>query len=82
MTTAPEPGAAYPPRDVWDIAAYDTDEVTAGYRDHRPDDPEPGPNRSPAFRWGWTNKRRDVLREPDGYEPHRYAYIRMTRRAN
>lgn len=82
LGTTPEPGSVFPPRDVWDVAAYDRDEVLAGYFDHQSHDPEPGPNRSPAFRWGWTNRRRDTTHEPDCYEPLRYAYIRMLRRAN
>lgn len=73
-------GTVFPPRDEWDVAAYDTDEVVAGYREHRPDDPVPGPNRSPAYRWGWSNRRRDMTHLPDGFEPIRYAFIRMSRR--
>lgn len=46
---------AFPPTCWQDIAAYDLDECVAGYRDWRPDDPEPGPNHSPAYRWGWLN---------------------------
>jgi len=75
-----EPGTVFPPRDEWDIAAYPTDEIVAGYRDHRHDDPEPGPNHSPGYRWGWTNRRRDVTHEPDGFEPLRYAFIELSRR--
>lgn len=72
-------GAVFPPRDEWDIAAYDTDEVVAGYREHRIDDPVPGPNRSPAYRWGWANRRRDGTHQPDGLELQRRAYIDLTR---
>lgn len=75
-----EPGTVFPPRDVWDIAAYQTDEVVSGYRDHRPDDPTPGPNHSPGYRWGWTNRRKDVSGNPDGFEDIRYAYILVSRR--
>lgn len=83
MATAPEPGTVFPPRDVWDIAAYDPNELIAGFLDHRPDDPEPGPNRSPSFRWGWSNRRRDMTGAPDdGYDALRHAYLRMMRRAN
>ncbi|HEV7415871.1 MAG TPA: hypothetical protein VGN98_06920 [Tianweitania sediminis] len=77
-----EPGAVFPPRDEWDVAAYDTVEVVEGYRDHRADDPEPGPNRSPAYRWGWCNRRKDNTHIPDGFEPIRQAFIRMTGRPN
>ncbi len=75
-----ELGTVFPPRDEWDIAAYPTDEVVAGYREYRPDDPAPGPNHSAGYRWGWTNGRRDVTHEPDGFEPLRYAFIDMSRR--
>lgn len=74
-------GTVFPPRDEWDVAAYDGDEIVAGYRDHRISDPAPGPNHSPAFRWGWTNARRDASHEPDGFEGIRYAFIRMIRTA-
>lgn len=69
----------FPPKDEWDVAAYPIDEVVVGYREHRIDDPVPGPNHSPAYRWGWTNARRDVSREPDGFEGIRHAFIRMSR---
>lgn len=75
-----EPGTIFPPRDEWDIAAYNTDDVVAGYREYLPDDLPPGPNHAPGYRWGWTNRRRDVTHEPDGFEPLRFAYIAMTRR--
>ena len=77
-----EPGSVFPPRDEWDIAAYDIDEVVAGYRDHALDDAMPGPNHSPGYRWGWTNKRKDVTRQDDGFESTRIAFIEMSRRPN
>src|SRR5262245_299605 len=50
----------FPPRDAFDVFAYDDDEVINGYLDgHRDDDIEPGPNHSPAYRWGWLNRRPD-----------------------
>ncbi len=73
-------GTVFPPRDEWDIAAYDTDEVVAGYRDHRLGDPLPGPNHSPGYRWGWTNAHKDATRIPDGFEPLRNAFIDLSRR--
>lgn len=73
-------GTTFPPRDVWDIAAYDEEELVAGYRDYRPDDPPPGANHSPAYRWGWTNRRRDMTHLCDGFESLRYEFIQMTRR--
>jgi hypothetical protein len=51
--------SVFPPTCWQDIAAYDTDEVVQGYRDWRPDDPEPGPNHSPGYRWGWANMKAD-----------------------
>lgn len=77
-----EPGTVFPPRDEWDILAYDDDEVIAGYREHRPDDQPPGDNRSPAYRWGWTNARRDLTRADDGFGAIRRAFIIMTGRPN
>lgn len=77
-----EPGTVFPPRDVWDIAGYPTDDVVAGYLDYSPDEIAPGSNRAPGYRWGWLNRRKDATGEPDGYEPLRYAYIGMSRRPN
>jgi hypothetical protein len=76
-------GTVFPPRNEWDIAAYDTDEVVSGYREWRPDEPAPGDNRSPAYRWGWTNARRDRFyrTEDDGFSPIRQAYIALSRRS-
>ena len=72
-------GAVFPPRDELDVAAYDIGEVAAGYSDHRPDDPAPGPNHSPGYRWGWANCRKDVTLEADGSEAIRSAFLGMTR---
>lgn len=71
-------GTVFPPRDEWDVAAYDTDDVVAGYREHRISDPVPGPNHAPGYRWGWTNGRKDATRSPDGFEGLRSAFIRMS----
>ncbi|TPM25696.1 hypothetical protein [Mesorhizobium sp. B2-3-4] len=76
-----EHGMVFPPRDEWDIAAYDTDEVVAGYREYRPEEPQPGENRSPAYRWGWANRRKDMTHQPDGLEDVRRIFILMTRLA-
>lgn len=78
--SAADAGTIFPPRDEWDIAAYPTDEVVAGYRDYRHDDPAPGENHSPGYRWGWTNHRKDAASEPDGFERIRSAFIRMCER--
>lgn len=42
-------------------------------------DPEPGANRSPGFRWGWMNRKRDSQREDDGFDSVRRAYIESGR---
>lgn len=74
-----EHGAVFPPRDEWDVAAYDTDDVMAGYREHNVHEESPGDNRAPGYRWGWMNARKDATHQYDGFEPIRSAYIRMTR---
>lgn len=75
-----DPGTVFPPRDEWDIAAYDTDDVVEGYRSHFITDPMPGGNRAPGFRWGWANARHDATNLDDGYGALRAAYIDLTRR--
>jgi hypothetical protein len=70
--------APFPPETWEHIAMYPDDDVTAGYRDWRPDDPPPGPNRSPGYRWGWANARRDRTKEDDGFGAVRHAYINAT----
>jgi len=72
-------GEVFPPRDEWDVAAYDPDECVAGYRDHRISDDAPGQNHSPAYRWGWTNARKDAtyMYGLDGFEGIRSAYIKL-----
>lgn len=69
---------SFPPKSWEDIAAYDNDETVAGYREHSPDDTPPGPNHSPGYRWGWTNRRKDVTGEPDGFENVRREYMHAT----
>jgi hypothetical protein len=72
----------FPPQDAWDIAAYPVDDVVDGYRSHSIDDHPPGDNRSPGYRWGWTNARKDVSRVDDGFESVRSDYIRLTKHVN
>lgn len=72
---------SFPPRDEWDIAAYEHDEVVAGFRGWCPDDPIPGDNHSPSYRWGWTNAARDHASCDDGYDGIRAAFIELSRRA-
>lgn len=74
-----EAEAPFPPRTWLDIRAYDTDDVVAGYREHRLGDPAPGGNRSPSYRWGWTNARRDASLQEDGFESLRHEFITITR---
>lgn len=80
ITTAPR-GIVFPPRDVWDVAAYDADECSAGYREHRIGDKPPGNNRSASYRWGWANARRDRVREDDGFDGFRSEFIHMERQS-
>ncbi|MBB5663277.1 hypothetical protein GGE68_001453 [Rhizobium leguminosarum] len=75
-------GEVFPPRDEWDIAAYDTDELVAGYRGHNIKDIPPGPNHHPAYRWGWANARKDATCIDDGFGVLRSAYIQMTKKPN
>lgn len=76
-----EIGTVFPPRDEWDVAAYDPDECVAGYREHKISDAAPGDNRSPAYRWGWANARQDAtyMMGDDGLGAIRSAYIKMAR---
>lgn len=66
----------YPPSCWQDIFAYDEDEVVCGYREYRHDEPDPGPNRSAGYRWGWANRKRDNTGMPDGLDRVRREYIR------
>ena len=72
-------GKVFPPRDEWDIASYDTEDVVSGYREHSVNDTMPGDNRAPGYCWGWLNARKDATGHDDGYEFIRSAYIRMER---
>jgi hypothetical protein len=68
--------SSWPPRTWLDVEAYDDDEIVAGFRDYRPDDPEPGENHSHGYRWGWTNRRKDSTGIDDGFEGVRRELIR------
>lgn len=76
MTASP-----FPPRTAFDIAAYEQDECVAGFMGWRPDDPVPGDNHSPSYRWGWTNAARDHSSSDDGYDGLRFAFIELRRAA-
>lgn len=71
----------FPPESVEDIAAYDLGECVEGYTEQKPDEPEPGANRSPAYRWGWQNRKRDRQPEDDGFGYLRQAYIEFRKGA-
>jgi hypothetical protein len=64
----------FPPTCTTDIAAYDLAETVAGYVDDS--ELAPGPNHSPAFRWGWTNRQRDHATKDDGFDALRHRYFR------
>jgi hypothetical protein len=64
----------FPPKCASDIEDYDLEETVAGYSDTS--DIEPGANNSPAYRWGWTNRKRDRLGKDDGFDGLRHDYLR------
>ena len=66
----------WPPQTVDDILAMDHDEVVDGYTSYEHDDPEPGPNRTPGFRWGWFNRCADMTHVQDEHYPLRRAMAR------
>lgn len=43
-----------------DLETLNDDEIVQGYRDFRPGDPEPGPNRGRSYWHGWCNRARDA----------------------
>jgi len=59
-------GTAFPPASAVDVFFYSDDEIVAGYRDYRPGDPEPSPNRSPGYRLGWSNAHYDRTGQDGG----------------
>lgn len=63
--------APFPPRSPADVAAYPDHELVLGFIEFRPEDPDPGDNRSPAYRWGWMNAKRDHAKVDDGYDAFR-----------
>ena len=74
-------GTVFPPRDEWDVAAYDHLEAMAGFMEFNPQEAAPGGNRSPAYRWGWKNRARDQHHQDDGYDHIRRSYIKLRRNA-
>lgn len=47
------------------VEAYDGLELFEGFMDRCLGDPEPGPNRSDAFWWGWWCRRNPSPDDPD-----------------
>lgn len=78
-------GTVFPPRNEWEVEAYDNDETLAGFSDgYREKDRAellPGGNRSASYRWGWQNSIRDHSGKDDGFDHVRQAFIRMRRNA-
>ncbi len=68
--------APFPPTCAEHVNAYDKAEVVQGYLAFDAQDPMPGSNHSPAYRWGWQNRFRDHQRDDDGYDAVRRAYLR------
>lgn len=73
--------APFPPRVAEDVDAYDHREMVDGYMEYKPDDPFPGDNRSPAYRWGWQNGHRDHSDGDDGYDFLRRQLAKRIRRS-
>jgi hypothetical protein len=63
-----------------DLCSLDDEEIIAGYREFRPDDPEPGPNRGRAYWHGWMNAARDRGIRPLTAESRQLAYEYLRRR--
>lgn len=73
----------FPPETWRDIEAYSTADLIEGFSDGytgvKSGDPVPGPNRSPAYRWGYQNAIRDHQAEDDGFDNVRHEFIRQRR---
>ncbi|GGE24735.1 hypothetical protein GCM10011390_50210 [Aureimonas endophytica] len=65
-------GTVFPPRDEYDVLAYDLGDVCRGYRRFSADDPMPGENHAAGFRWGWQNRMRDCQLGDDGFDEIRH----------
>lgn len=75
-------GTVFPPRDAFELMAYDLDQVVEGWLDYDPFVLPPGENHDPGYRWGWANARRTYTKQPDGYDSIRQDYIKMKRMPN
>ncbi len=72
-------GTVFPPRSLDEMDAYDDSELMEGFLSYEREDPEPGGNRSAAFRWAWACRRADATKVEDGFYPIRRAYARRLR---
>lgn len=70
---------SFPPQNHFDIASYDEDEIFQAYLEFQRDDPAPGDNHSPAYRWGWQNCLRDAQHKDDGFDWVRHQYLQAQR---
>lgn len=75
----PDFGTVFPPRDEYDVLAYDPADVMRGYRRFVADDPIPGPNHATGFRWGWQNRKRDCQLGDDGFDDVRRLAMLMSK---
>jgi hypothetical protein len=69
-------GTVFPPRSADDVFFYEGLDIVEGYRDYTPGDPEPGANRSPGYRWGWSNAHYDCTGNDGGLGRVRAAAAR------
>lgn len=69
-------GTVFPPRNLDEIDAYDNRELMGAFLEYERGDPEPGDNRSAAYRWAWSCRHCDVTGEGDGHYEIRRAYAR------
>ncbi len=60
-----------------DVYAYADDDVVAGYLDAQTNEPTPGLNHAPGYRWGWANRIKYRTHQNDGLDGVRDEYIRQ-----
>jgi hypothetical protein len=68
-------GIKVPVATLEDFDRLDDDEIVAGYRAYRRDDPEPGNNHSRAFWFGWCNRARDCGSLPSGESSRQLVHL-------
>ena len=64
---------------IEEFDAIDMDDCVDGYRDARPDDPEPGLNRSSSYHHGWRMRMHDMGEIPTPIEHSRLIRAVMDR---